>query len=139
MSEGRLRYLPAFGTQPLPPIPPPERKFDPTYIQSLSVQPLCSCQTVTVSLQKKNTLVEQDTGFQLESLVFLPHRLFVFIFDFAYVSNGVCFFFLLQQELIFPKLLEGKSLPRTKQNEGCFKIFCCCKPLTCLQYHIRIS
>lgn len=62
---------------------------------------------MTISFSN-TTLVEQDIELQLGSIVFpTPTPRLCLFFDFANVSVVVCIFPLLQQELIFPKILEG--------------------------------
>lgn len=141
-----LRYKPgtdpAFGTQKTH----KKGSLIQFILNSLSVQTYkitlwCSFQIVTVP-DTRETLREHDIGLQMGNLMFFPIDYLCSLCDFASVPSGVCIFSFLQQELIFPKMLEGKSLPHTKQNERhfFFFFFVVCTPLpTCLQYPFGIS
>lgn len=123
ISEGKLKYLPAFGTHK----PHQKGSLIQVILNSLSVQTYkikwafvkfsnCDCSWYKRNI--KRARYRAPTG----KFNVFPHRLFVFTFWFC---KCVCIFSFFQEQLIFPKMLEGKSLPHTKQNESFFFFLFC--------------
>lgn len=106
---------------------PPERKLDQPYIHSPRVQTYKISHSVVFKMwpflmeekHPNRAWYRVPTG---KFNVFFSVDYLCSLSEFASVSGGICILFL-WQELIFPKMLEGKSSPYTKQNERRFLKF----------------